>query len=178
MERPPDSDLDRFIGSEVKGALEALSTASADTPAWTWWSDPTARWIPRLLAHETSVHAWDATNALGQPITFEARMAADGIIEFFDIWIPYSGQLPEGLVGSIALDAVDAKTRWVVELRPPVLPTIIGSEATSVTTVAVRGTAAELLLLLWRRRPPSALTVSGERPLLERFLDYPILAVG
>jgi hypothetical protein len=178
MERPPDPELERFIGSEVRGALEALSTAGEDTPAWNWWGDPTARWIPRLLAHETSVHAWDATNALGRPITFEPRMAVDGIIEFFDIWIPHSGQLPEGLVGSIALDAVDAKTRWVVELRPPALPTIIGSEAASGTSVAVRGTAAELLLLLWRRRPPGALIVSGERALLERFLDYPILAVG
>lgn len=175
LERPIDADLERFVRREIDEAVSVLSTSSSATPAWNWWGDPTARLVPRVLAHETSIHAWDATNALGRPSTIDASVAADGIIGFFDIWIPYSGKPPSSLLGTIAFDATDLGVSWLVDVGGHGLPTVTATTASTSAVVVARGAAAELLLLLWRRHSPDAVTVIGDRAFLERFLAYPNL---
>jgi uncharacterized protein (TIGR03083 family) len=173
VERPPDSELELFLRSEVAAAVEVLADASDDTPAWNWWGDSTARAIPRVLAHETAVHGWDAMNALGLPASIPPALAADGVVEFFDIWIPYTGHPPGGLAGSLALEATDVGIRWLVDIAEATLPSITATDTTAGAGAAVRGIASELQLLLWRRLAPDALTIFGDREFVDRFLEYP-----
>jgi uncharacterized protein (TIGR03083 family) len=175
MEPPPDSALERFVRHEVDAVVEVLSETSEETPAWNWWGDSTARWIPRLLAHETSVHSWDATNALGRPTVIDPTLAADGVVEFFEIWIPYAGRPPEDVGGQIGLQAGDIATDWLVESHADRLPTIRAAATLDSADVRAQGNAAQLVLLLWRRLPPDAMTIIGDRALLARFLAYPDL---
>ncbi len=176
MVRPPDEELERFVRSEVESVVSVLEAADEDAPAWNWWGPQTARWIPRVLAHETSVHGWDAGNALGRPTTMDPELAADGVVEFFDVWILRSPLPPRGLQGSIALRAVDVGASWVVHVGAEALPDITKTESLGDASVTVRAPVADLLLLLWRRLPPSALDVGGDREFLGRFLAYPNLS--
>jgi uncharacterized protein (TIGR03083 family) len=175
MEPPPDQELEKFVRSEVEAVVDVLSTASEDTPTWNWWGEQTARWVPRVLAHETSVHGWDASNALGRPLTIDPLLAADGVVEFFDVFMPYTGKPPEDLEGRIALAASDVGSAWSVDVGPEALPTITATNELNEATVTVHAAAADLLLMLWRRLQPGGLTISGDRGFLDRFLRYPNL---
>lgn len=175
MQQPEDSNLEQFVRAEVTALVDVLSDVSDDRPGWTWWGDSTVRWLPRVVAIETMIHRWDATNALGKPATIASALGADGVVEFFDVWTHYADPPPEGLVGSFALEATDVGIRWLVNVGTSPLPTIIATDAVGEASASVRGTAAELLLLLWRRLPHEALTITGNRDFVARFLAYPNL---
>jgi hypothetical protein len=160
MQPPRDSDLEQFVRAEVTALVDVLSEGCEERPAWTWWGDSTARWIPRLFAYETMVHRWDATNALGEPASIAPALAADGVVEFFDVFMPYTGHPPQSLAGSFALEAADVGIRWLVHVGTSTLPTITATDAIGGARASVRGSAEELLLLLWRRLPPEALISS------------------
>lgn len=60
-----------------------------EAPAWNFAPQPKkAGFWPRRVAHETAVHRWDAQLAIaaGEPI--EAKLAADGVSEVLDTWLP------------------------------------------------------------------------------------------
>lgn len=173
LERPEDRHVGELVQTQVGNLVDVLRHAREDAPAWNWWGDPTARGIPRRAAHETGVHAWDATNALGEPIVLDADLAADGIVEFFDVMMPFTGHPPTGIEGTLGLTSTEPDATWLVDITEDSLPTIrVGGKAADVT---LRGSAADVYLVLWRRRPLSALAVAGERRLAEQFLTYPRL---
>jgi uncharacterized protein (TIGR03083 family) len=175
MQRPDDDDLERFVRDEATAFLDVLAVADEDTPAWTWWGDATARRIPRRVAHETTIHRWDATNALGAADRIPPTLAADGVVEFFDVTKVHTGHPPEGLAGRLILEATDLGRTWVVEVAPTARPSIAEAGAVEEARATVRGEAVDLLLLLWRRLRPEALEVSGDSGFVTRFLACPDL---
>nr|BFE67524.1 hypothetical protein GCM10020092_008250 [Actinoplanes digitatis] len=40
------------------------------------------------MAHEISVHRWDAEAAAGRATPIETKLAADGVNEVLDTWLP------------------------------------------------------------------------------------------
>jgi uncharacterized protein (TIGR03083 family) len=175
MERPGDGRLEPFVLDEVAATVDTLSRMPSAATAWNWWEGRTADGIPRLLAHEAVMHAWDATNALGDPMVIPPRLAADGVAGFFDFWIPRAGQPPSTLRGSFVLEAADAGVRWLVDVPEGAMPVLSSPPETTGASASVRGTAADLLLVLWRRRSIQAVAVSGDADLVRRFLAYPQL---
>ena len=175
MTPPEDPGLERLVRGECDACVDLLRGVEDDHPAWTWWGEPNARSVPRRLAHETTIHRWDATNALGDPDPIGSPLAADGIAEFYGVLMPDSRVPPEGLIGRVALDATDVTRRWLVTIEAGSQPNIATASSTTGTQGTLRGTAEQLLLVLWRRLPLETAELSGDRDLVHQLIEYPDL---
>ncbi|MER7439459.1 maleylpyruvate isomerase family mycothiol-dependent enzyme [Micromonospora avicenniae] len=155
---------------ELVTVLEGLDP---EAPAWNWAPQPKrAGFWPRRAAHETAVHRWDAQLAIaaGEPV--EAKLAADGVSEVLDTWLPAGKRRTPGQWhGVVQLVAVDAAQQWYLRLRGEGVAlldtdTILDHDDHRARAL-VSGTASDLLLALWGRVSFDTLDVTGDRGLLE-----------
>ena len=157
---------------ELTGTIETLEALDADLPAWNWAPQAkTAGFWQRRMAHEVSVHRWDAEAAAGRPTPIETKLAADGIGEVLDTWLPAGKRKgPTDLHGVVHLTASDAGYEWFVRLRGPGVAlldtgTILDSDDHHPRAEAA-GTASDLLLTLMGRQRPERLVISGDPRLI------------
>jgi uncharacterized protein (TIGR03083 family) len=165
--RPPDEDLVAWYRDGVEETLDAIYGADPTTEVWTWAPVKNVAWIQRRQAHETAVHRWDAQSATGNERPIAPDIAVDGVDEFFEFMLPLAG---DGLTDGgelVHLHATDAAGEWLVTVDGG---TVAVAREHGKGDAAVRGTASDLVLLLWRRVDPSALEVLGDVGALERFL--------
>ncbi|RIV37193.1 maleylpyruvate isomerase family mycothiol-dependent enzyme [Micromonospora radicis] len=155
---------------ELMALFEGLDPEAS---AWNWAPQPKkAGFWPRRMAHETAVHRWDAQLAIaaGEPI--EAKLAADGVSEVLDTWLPAGRRKAGGpWRGVVRLSATDAAQDWYLRLRGEGVAlldtgTILDHDDHH-ARVHVSGTASDLLLALWGRVSFETLTVSGDATLLD-----------
>lgn len=171
--RPADGEL---IGWYRNGLADVLHTLTAADPAqsnWTWSTDKSAAFVIRRMAHETAIHRWDAEQAAGLDTGVEPHLASDGIDEFL-MWFadePKEGNPVPG--GSVHLHCGDVPGEWTVRLNAEGTYDIERAHAKG--DCALRGSASDLLLALWRRRPVSSIDVVGDADVAARFLAYPAL---
>jgi hypothetical protein len=91
-------------------------------------------------------------------------LAVDGIDEYLEFFLPAE---PMKDLGSIHLHTTDGPGEWLI--KP-------GADGWTITrehakgAVAVRATASDLLLLMWRRRSTEVAHVFGDKETLNRFL--------
>jgi hypothetical protein len=136
--------------------------------------------------HEVAVHRWDAQRAVGEPDPFPADLAIDGIDELFDVFVPMrlGGRDGIDIGGSVHLHCTDIPA-GAVELAGDPGGRQAGEWTFSTSDglfsmnrghakgdCAVRGPASDLLLMMWRRIPPtsSSLTMFGDTAILDRWL--------
>ena len=153
--------------------LEALDP---ETPAWNW--APQAKKAGVLAPADGArdrrapVGHADGVLAVAEPI--EAKLAADGVSEVLDTWLPagrrQNGDRPHGVV---QLVATDAGQEWFVRLRGEGVAlldtdTILDTDEPP-ARVHAAGTASDLLLALYGRVGFDTLVVSGDATLLTRY---------
>ena len=162
-----DAALDG-LRRELTGTIETLEALDADLPAWNWAPQgKTAGFWHRRMAHEISVHRWDAEAATGRPTPIETKLAADGVSEVLDTWLPAGRRTgPTDLHGVVHLVAADAGYEWFVRLRGAGVAlldtgTILDSDDRHARAQA-SGTASDLLLTLMGRQRPERLVISGD----------------
>lgn len=169
-DRPADGELVAWLRAGVDEIADALTELDPATPAWTWAPQKNVGFIQRRVAQETAVHCWDALAAVGRDEPIEPGLAVDGIdefLDFLDVGLPGRPTHLQGPAQTIHLHATDVSGEWVVRA---------GDGACQVERThgkgdaAVRATASDLLLLLWRRRSPEDLEVHGDRAALAGFL--------
>lgn len=138
------------------GAGPLLAELSGDptTALWSFAPGGSIGWWSRRMLQETAVHRADAELALGLDPAIEAAVAVDGVEELLGVLLPARGGAAgaRGLdrVGdSLHLHATDAPGEWTIGLTEDGFDY---SPAHTKATAAVRGTASDLLLLLWGRR--------------------------
>ena len=145
-------DLAAWFAEGAAGLLEALAAADPAAPTWSFTTDRTAGFWRRRQALETVVHRWDAQRAAGQPEPIDVQLAADGIAEVADLFLPR--QLKLGRIGplpaAVALHPVDTGREVRLGTDEPV--------------ATVTGAAEVLLLVLWHRVDPAdpRLTIDGD----------------
>lgn len=165
-----DRDADDALIASYRVVLDRLVTtlAAADPAAevWTWADDHRAGFIQRRMAHEIAVHAWDGHHARGREQPIDAALAVDGVDEFLEAFLP---RVPVADVGDgIHLHSTDVDSggewlirvddgRWAPEHRH------------AKGAFAARGTASELLLLLWGRYRAEDLQTFGDPDAFGRF---------
>jgi uncharacterized protein (TIGR03083 family) len=172
-ERPGEDALVGWFRTGVDRLQGVLRAADPEAPVWTWSPEKKISFIQRRMAQETAVHRWDAEAAAGEPAPIDARLAVDGIDEFFDFLDLFIGdERRGGERDSVHLHSTDAHGEWLVTVSDGTVDVRRGHEKAE---VAVRGRASDLLLLLWRRIPSARLEVLGNAPTLERFLARPDL---
>jgi len=115
--------------------------ADPSTPAWTFAPAGNVAFWQRRQCHENSVHRWDLATALGETPALDAELAADGVAEVVEVFMPR--QVVRGRMTppteSVRLVATDTGGEWAVGPGEPL--------------ASLSGPAAALLLALWQRRP-------------------------
>jgi uncharacterized protein (TIGR03083 family) len=172
--RPPAGEaVLGYFDDALTMCVETLAAADPAAPAWNFsGADLTAGFWHRRMAQETAVHRVDAQQVAGAAEPIGPPLAADGVDEHLDVFLPMvfrSGPV-EGLAGTLHLHATDIPGEWYVELGPAG-PRVQRRHAKA--DAAVQASASDLLLLLWGRLAPDAeaLTVYGDPDLLRRWQE-------
>ncbi|WP_444949026.1 maleylpyruvate isomerase family mycothiol-dependent enzyme [Micromonospora ureilytica] len=153
--------------------MPLLDGLDPEAPAWNWAPQPKrAGFWPRRMAHETAVHRWDAQLAIGAGDPVEAKLAADGVSEVLDTWLPAGRrQVPGDWHGVVQLCATDAAQEWYLRLRGEGVALLdtatIFDHDDHHARAQVSGTASDLLLALWGRVSFETLDVVGDSTLLD-----------
>ncbi len=166
-DRPADHELLAMYRSGAENLLDALRATPADTEVWTWSADQTAGFVLRRMAHETAVHVGDAQLATGAEPTMDADLASDGIDEFLEHFAGHRSDSPP-LGGSVHLHCTDVSGEWLVVDGAAGALTVSREHAKG--DCAIRGPAADIAFVLWRRLPLDSLEVIGDAELAGRFV--------
>ncbi|MFD8994569.1 maleylpyruvate isomerase family mycothiol-dependent enzyme [Streptomyces abikoensis] len=179
-------------------AAEVFATTDLDAPMWAWGLDQHARFWVRRMLFETLVHRADAELALGLSPRIDRDLAVDGIDEFLtnlpfaSLFAPRTAELraPDRTIRFLCTDGTDGTDGtggtdgdgsgdWLIRLRPdgfgPVTDTTgPGTTGPDTADATVRGTAADLLLLLYGRldRESDAFHSEGDRDLLAHWFAH------
>jgi uncharacterized protein (TIGR03083 family) len=166
------SGLGDWLLGGVEPLVNALRAADPDAPMWAWGSDKHARFWSRRMIHETTVHAADAAFAAGMEPEVDASVAVDGIDEFLDNLphaVSFAPRVAELRGGGETIGLAETSTgmTWTITLRPD---DFVWSHSATDATVAIEGTACDLLLLAYGRLTPGddgRFRVNGDRKLLD-----------
>jgi uncharacterized protein (TIGR03083 family) len=171
-ERPSDEDLPRVYSEGLEQLLAALRAADPATPVWTLSKQHrNVAWIIRRQAQETAIHRWDADQAAkgrGREPVLEPHLASDGVDEFLETFV---NRKSDGatLDGTVHIHCTDVTGEWLVK---PEADGLVTTREHAKGDVALRGTASDLDLVLWRRKPLTALEIIGDRSVAEQFVAY------
>lgn len=167
-ERPEEMDMIGWYESGLQQLVSALSSLPPGQPCWTWAGPQNVEWLIRRMAHETTIHAWDAMWAAGLKPEIEPRLASDGIDEFLYVMTPLAREGQPIVGGSVHVHCTDVDGEWLA-IPGDGLDMVVTREHAK-GSVALRGSASDLLLVLWRRLPVEAVDVIGDASVAHRFL--------
>ena len=166
-----------WLNAGADQVIEAVVAAGSDL-VWTMTGmRPASFWV-RRRAHEAAVHLADAQLAAGRDVDLAPGLAADGVDEWLGLIAAGRAGPARELGGdgqSLHFHATDpglsGTGEWLVTRTSSGLTVQRGHGKAD---VAVRGPAAELLLVLTRRLPPSApgVEILGEQALLTHWLQH------
>jgi uncharacterized protein (TIGR03083 family) len=163
-----------WLNAGADQVIEAVAAADGDL-VWTMTGmRPAGFWL-RRRAHEAAVHLADAQLAAGREADLPAGLAADGVDEWLGLIAVGPAQDLRGDGQSLHFHATDpglsGTGEWLITRTPTGVTVQHGHGKAD---VAVRGPAADLLLVLTRRLPPSApgVDIFGEQPLLTDWLNH------
>lgn len=161
-----------LAGWLVEGADEltaVLSDTDPETPMWTMNPPGNAGFWYRRQAIESLIHRWDMESAVGEPSALDPDMAADGVGEYLESLPRRHGR--SGVSGAgetYHFHRTDGPGEWFVRFTPQGVEV---SAEHAKGDVALRGSAEDLLLVLWRRSPPETLEIFGDPAALRRWFE-------
>jgi len=144
-QRPAGVDVFDWAGEQLDSMLAGLDTADHAVVVWTFGSDTRLGFWSRRMVIETGLHRWDAQGAVEDPRPLHPLVAAHGLDEFPDMYLPRLGAVP-----TIDLTATDQGRSWRMGDGEPV--------------ATIEGTASDLFLRLMSR-PGVSLPPTWERAL-------------
>jgi uncharacterized protein (TIGR03083 family) len=167
--RPSDIDVLTWAEQELQSLIAALGASPMDRKCWTWAGEQNFEWLTRRMAHETIVHCWDVTWAAGLRPEIDADLASDGIDEFLHVMTPLVREGQPVVGGSVHVHCTDVEGEWLAVPSDGLAMTVTREHAKG--SVALRGPASDLYLVLWRRVPVDLIEVIGDAAVADRFLS-------
>lgn len=163
--RDRGSDLFELYDSAVAGLCDRLSSAPDPSPIWTWLGKrKVSPWLLRRLDAETSLHLWDACSSTPDgAVPLDPTFACDAVDEYFDT-ITFTKSPPV----SLHLHATDADGEWSISTDDDGERVVTHEHVKA--DVAVRGTASDVLLMLWGRKAAAELEVFGDANIVDTWL--------
>jgi hypothetical protein len=177
------SQLARHIGGGQRWARDIVATRASEPPsdvalrATLAQAGPDAQmWCPvdgggsafyaRRFAYETAMHRADAALALGVEYALDPDVAADAVDEWMELGcMPFHFEVHPWMREllapgrTIGLRATDTDAHWLIDLTGQV---IAWRRADEQAAAEIRGPVTDLLLAIYRRRPVSDLTITGD----------------
>ena len=166
--RPEEMDMIHWYEQGVVRLVDALSSLSPEQHCWTWAGPKNIAWLARRMAHETTIHAWDAGWAAGLRPEIAPDLASDGIDEFLFVMTPLVREGQPIVGGSVHVHCTDVNGEWLVTPGDGLEMTVTREHKKG--SVALRGAASDLFLVLWRRLPVDVVEAIGDVSVAERFL--------
>jgi uncharacterized protein (TIGR03083 family) len=158
----PEGELRGWFAETAEILTSALEVDPA-TEAWTFAPPHTVGFWRRRRCLETLVHRWDAEHALGRSSELDPVLCGDGVAEVIDVFVPR--MIKRGLLteptGAVRLTATDLGDGWTLGAGAPV--------------AELSGTAPELMLALWNRRPMPWDTLTGDEAAAREVLRGPLV---
>ena len=156
-----DDDVHALLTDAHTQLHDLLVDVDPATPCWTFWPpDQTVGFWQRRMAHETSVHRWDAQSAVVGPDfahPINQALAIDGIDELLG-WLerPWPEQ-PEadGHTVSVSTEGM----AWTLSLHPT---EIVVDRHAADAQAWIEGAPSDLLLSLWGRPGDHQLSEGGD----------------
>jgi uncharacterized protein (TIGR03083 family) len=143
--RPPeDGKLLGWYADGLARLLDVLADAEPHLPDF--W--------PRRLAHETTIHRFDAELAAHSKAGgFDPALAADGVGEVVESMLALrAADEPLASVrGDVLVECTDTGDRWLVRLEPGQVRADRAERRPRRTDARIAGPAADLYLVLWGR---------------------------
>lgn len=151
-----------------RALLEALAEADPDRPMWAFGAEVPTRFWARRQAHETAVHAFDATAAAGQAWTIPGDVADDGLAELLTLFLPVRWQRRpptwgDGRTVHFHRTDGDGERLLTIGAHPEIRA---GHEKGD---LAVRGPGHDLLL--WALNRPASVELFGDTELAAAWSD-------
>jgi uncharacterized protein (TIGR03083 family) len=171
-EPPPDAPVLAWWLEQFEGLATLLEQLDPDLPAYNWAPQKkTANFWYRRMAHETSMHRWDAQFASLHAEPIETKLALDGIAEVLDTWLPAGRGIGRSeRAGVVGLVATDAGHEFFIRERGggavAVLDTSTLLDHEPHERAVASGSASDILLMLWGRVDTEVLGVVGDVALL------------
>lgn len=145
--RPPDDA--RLLGWYADGLDKLLQVlADAEPHLADFW--------PRRMAHETTVHRFDAElAAYSRGGGFDPDLAADGVGEVVEhmLGLRAADEPLASAMGDVLVECTDTGDRWLVRLEPGSVRAERREDRPRRFDARISGPAADLYLVLWGRLP-------------------------
>ncbi|KAB1140041.1 maleylpyruvate isomerase family mycothiol-dependent enzyme [Streptomyces luteolifulvus] len=162
-----------WLAESATVAADAFATTDPNLPMWAWGVDQHARFWARRMLFETLLHRTDAELALGLRRTIDRPVAVDGVDEFL-VNLPFATFFAPKVANlrgpdkTIRFRATDGDGDWLVRLRPDGFGVDTAHPSRDTADATVRGSAADLLLLVYGRlrHDAAALAHEGDEALL------------
>jgi uncharacterized protein (TIGR03083 family) len=166
-----------WIRDGGKALVDLLIERGPEAAVWTWGPGHNAGWWARRMALETLVHRADAAEALGAEFATTAELAVDGVDEFLENLPSAAASFAPNVLEltgrgeSLHFHATDAPGEWMITLTAE---GFMWGHGHGKGDVAVRGPAADLLLMAYGRTPADHehLQRFGDTGLLDRWLAH------
>ncbi|GGW74480.1 maleylpyruvate isomerase family mycothiol-dependent enzyme [Streptomyces xantholiticus] len=167
--RLPDQDdgYADWLAESATVAADAFASTDPNLPMWAWGVDQHARFWARRMLFETLLHRADAELALGSRPTIDRLVAVDGIDEFL-VNLPFATSFAPKVANlrgpdkTIRFSSTDGDDDWLVRLRSDGFGLKTTHPTADTADATVRGTAADLLLLVYGRLPYTAEVLAHE----------------
>jgi uncharacterized protein (TIGR03083 family) len=175
---PEGTDLLDWVRESHQALVAELTDRGPAAPTYTWWpDDQTVGFWYRRMAQETAVHRVDVESAYDEISPIDTALAIDGIDEVLKRfiggdWSEYADEdwadvSPKAGAGRTVLVRTSDHA-WQATLHPDRIDVTSGIGPADAT---LTGEPSELLLVLWGRRPTSAVHVEGDAELVGAFRD-------
>ncbi|MGD9751191.1 MAG: maleylpyruvate isomerase family mycothiol-dependent enzyme [Acidimicrobiia bacterium] len=157
-----------WYAASLDAMLDAFARVDLTQTFKTFVGPQPGAWWARRMAHETSIHRWDAQAASGAPEPIDAVLAADGIDEALTTYLV--GRFDRAAFGAtgqtLHLHATDTEGEWMLTMGAD---DIRIERAHGKADTALRGPASELQLWVMSRRGTDGLEIFGDDALPARW---------
>ncbi|MFJ3830139.1 maleylpyruvate isomerase N-terminal domain-containing protein [Streptomyces sp. NPDC090046] len=176
-----------WLAESTEQLLDALRKAGPDRGCWAWWetlqSPHTSGAVARHQLQQLAVHTYDAQITVGAPQPLPEEVALDSVDEFLSTCVATTSAWPhkpavidfhasEGRSWRLSLSADGARSARLPE--PGTMPaTSAGQDPdAAVAYFSARGTASELVFILYNRIPIDSLKLDGDRGVFEQLSTW------
>ncbi|MFD6716066.1 hypothetical protein AMK25_19790 [Micromonospora sp. TSRI0369] len=165
-----------WLAESTEQLLAVLRDAGPDRGCWTWWdtsqSPQNCGAVARHQLQEIAVHTYDAQLTVGAPQPLPVEVALDGVEDF--LFTCCATTVPWPYEPAVLDYHLTEGGWWRVRLSPDgvqVTRLPAGADAGPADTAA-RSTAGDLVLAFYGRIPLDALSIEGDRRVLDRIAAW------